>query len=153
MSILKEHREIYKALNQNEVKYLVIGGVAVLAHGIPRFTLDLDILIEPTLDNCKKALKSLQEAGFERAGKVAPEIILETRMMYPILGHINVDLHVGATLSDFNDMWKRRAIKQLKNVKVNVISIADLIETKKHLDRPKDIEDVRVLKEILNGEI
>jgi len=50
-------------------------------------------------------------------------------------------------------MWERRAIKYLKRVKVNVISIEDLIETKKHLDRPRDIEDVRALKMILRGEL
>jgi len=153
MSILEEHRVIYKSLNRNRVKYLVIGGVAVLAHGIPRFTLDLDVLIEPTLENCKKTLKALQEAGLKRAGKVSPEVILETGMMYPILGDIKVDIHVGATISDFSDMWERRTIKRVRNVKVNVISIPDLIETKRYTNRPKDVEDIRILQELLNGKI
>ncbi|MCK4308176.1 hypothetical protein KAW50_08135 [candidate division WOR-3 bacterium] len=48
MSIIEEHLEIYKALDRNKVKYLVIGGIAVGLHGIPRVTVDIDILIEPT---------------------------------------------------------------------------------------------------------
>ncbi len=152
MSLLEKHIEIYKALNRNRVKYLVIGGIAVMAHGIPRFTLDLDILIEPTLDNCKKALKSLEEAGLDRAGRVSPNVILEATM-YTILGDVTVDIQAGARISDFNDMWERRAIKYLKNVKVNVLSIEDLIETKKYTGRPKDKEDIRVLGKILNEEI
>ncbi|MCK4353083.1 hypothetical protein KAW65_06735 [candidate division WOR-3 bacterium] len=152
MSILEEHREVYKALNRNRVKYLVIGGIAVMAHGIPRFTLDLDILIEPTLENCRKTLKALKEAGLKRAGKLAPEVILEATM-YSIVDYINVDIQAGARMTDFNDMWERRAIKYLRNVKINVISIEDLIETKKYLDRPKDLEDIEMLKKILRGEI
>ena len=92
MSILEEHREIYRALNRNKVKYLVIGGVAVMAHGIPRFTLALDILIEPTLNNCRKTLKALKEAGLKRAGRVSPKVILEATM-YSISDYINVDIH------------------------------------------------------------
>lgn len=152
MALLEKHIEIYKALNKNEVKYLVIGGIAVLAYGIPRFTLDLDILIEPTLDNCQRALKALEEAGLKRAGKMSADVILKASIG-TVLGDINVDIFAGARLSDFNDMWERREEKYLKNVKVSVISIEDLIETKEHTDRPKDKEDVKILKEILGGEL
>jgi len=152
MSLLKEHQEIYKALNRNRVKYLVIGGVAVMAYGIPRFTLDLDILIEPTLDNCRKALKSLNEAGLNRASKLAPEVILEATM-YTIMGDITVDILCGVRLSDFNEMWARKSIKYLENVKVNIISIEDLIKTKKYTDRLKDKEDIEILEKISRGEL
>lgn len=152
MPIIEKHLEIYKALNRNKVKYLVIGGIAVGLHGIPRVTVDIDILIEPTLDNCQKALKSLKEAGLDRAGKMSPDVVLQATMC-TIMGDVFVDIQAGARMSDFNDMWEQRAIKKVRGVKVNVISIEDLIETKKYTDRPKDKEDVEILEKILWGEL
>lgn len=57
------YRELAKSLNSRKVRYLVIGGNAVVAHGVPRNTFDLDILIEPTLDNAERVLYALRERG------------------------------------------------------------------------------------------
>ena len=152
MAIIEKHIEIYKALNRNEVKYLVIGGIAVGLHGIPRVTVDIDILIEPTLDNCQRALKAFEEAGLKRAGKMSPDVVLQATMG-TVLGDVNVDIFAGARISDFKDMWERRAIKQVRGIEINVLSIEDLIETKKHTDRARDKEDIEVLEKILGGEL
>jgi hypothetical protein len=152
MPIIESHLEIYRALNRREANYLVIGGIAVGLHGIPRVTMDIDILIEPTLDNCRKALQALDEAGLKMAGDVAPEVVLETTM-YSFMGDVNVDILCGARASDFNDMWKNRTVKQVRDVKIDIISIEDLIETKRHLDRPKDKEDIEMLEKIQRGEL
>ncbi|MCK4308175.1 nucleotidyltransferase [candidate division WOR-3 bacterium] len=73
--------------------------------------------------------------------------------MYTILGDVTVDIQAGARISDFQKMWERKVIKQVRGIKINVLSIEDLIETKKHTGRSKDKEDIRVLGKILNKEI
>jgi hypothetical protein len=45
-------------LNEAEVEYLVIGGIAAVLHGVPRATFDLDILIRPTPENATRLLMS-----------------------------------------------------------------------------------------------
>jgi hypothetical protein len=47
----KDFREFIELLNENEVKYLVVGGYAVAFHGHPRYTKDLDVWVESSPDN------------------------------------------------------------------------------------------------------
>lgn len=55
--MLESHLRLYKSLNFLKVKYLVIGGVAVISYGIPRATLGLDLFIEATIPNVERSLK------------------------------------------------------------------------------------------------
>jgi len=56
---------VFASFQKNDVKYLVIGGIAAVLYGVPRATFDLDILIEPTIENADKLLIALSEAGLE----------------------------------------------------------------------------------------
>jgi predicted nucleotidyltransferase len=61
--MLNQLKGVFSFLQKHKVKYVVIGGIAAVLHGVPRATFDLDILIEATPDNAEKLLKSLLEAG------------------------------------------------------------------------------------------
>jgi len=56
------------SINDNDVRYLVVGGYAVALHGYPRYTKDIDIWIESSQDNAAKLLKALDQFGFGSAG-------------------------------------------------------------------------------------
>jgi hypothetical protein len=60
----QDFREFIKSLNDNQVRYLVIGGYAVAFHGYPRYTKDLDIWIEPSPENAANLVKALDQFGF-----------------------------------------------------------------------------------------
>jgi len=47
--MLNQFQDVFKYFQKNDVRYLVIGGIASILHGIPRATFDLDILIDPTI--------------------------------------------------------------------------------------------------------
>ena len=51
--------ELLQYLNEFKVKYLIIGGQAVIAHAEPRYTKDLDIWVEPTEENAHKLIRCL----------------------------------------------------------------------------------------------
>src|SRR5205085_10563797 len=57
-------QRIYSILNDNDVRYLVVGGYAVALHGYPRYTKDIAIWVESSQDNAVKLLKALEEFGF-----------------------------------------------------------------------------------------
>lgn len=57
-------KEFITSLNDNLVRYLVIGGYAVALHGYPRYTKDMDIGTEPTLENAANIVKALEQFGF-----------------------------------------------------------------------------------------
>ena len=54
----KDFKEFIELLNENSVKYLVVGGYAVALHGHPRYTKDLDVWIELSPDNAVRILKA-----------------------------------------------------------------------------------------------
>ena len=63
--MLNRLQDVFKSFQQHEVRYLVIGGVASVLYGVPRATFDVDILIEPTIENAQRLLTALEEAGCE----------------------------------------------------------------------------------------
>ena len=60
----QDFKEFIQSLNDNQVRYLVIGGYAVALHGYPRYTKDIDIWIEMTLENANCLLQALAQFGF-----------------------------------------------------------------------------------------
>lgn len=66
--MLNRLKDVVRSLQEHEVRYLVIGGIAAVIHGVPRATFDLDILIEPTPENGKRLLEALAEAGMGTDG-------------------------------------------------------------------------------------
>ena len=55
--MLNRLRDVFRSFQQHEVKYVVIGGIASVLHGVPRATFDLDILIEATPENAGRLLR------------------------------------------------------------------------------------------------
>ncbi|MCI0364469.1 MAG: hypothetical protein L0Y44_13580 [Phycisphaerales bacterium] len=61
---------VFKSLNSHQVRYLVIGGVAAIMHGSTRGTFDLDILIDPTVENARRLLDAFLAINFGTAGAI-----------------------------------------------------------------------------------
>ena len=64
----QDFKEFIQFLNDNHVQYLVVGGYAVAIHGHPRYTKDIDIWIETSLDNANNLLQALEQFGFSSLG-------------------------------------------------------------------------------------
>ncbi len=145
--MLAEHLRLYRSLNKNRVRYLVIGGVACGIYGSPRVTVDVDIAIEPALENTIRLHKALIEAGFGTAHLTTPEKILANEINI-FNDYIKLDIITKPKGLDFKKAWPRRSIRDIKGVKVKFISLDDLIKSKVASHRRIDIEDVKILKKI-----
>lgn len=60
----QDFKEFIQSLNDNGVRYLVVGGYAVALHGYPRYTKDIDIWVEMTSENASRIVKALNQFGF-----------------------------------------------------------------------------------------
>lgn len=78
--MLNRLQRVFESLEKNEVRYLVIGGIAAVLYGVPRATFDLDIFIEPTRANARRLLKALDEAGLGTASLTNPEELLQNEI-------------------------------------------------------------------------
>lgn len=153
---------IFGALQRGRVRYLVVGGVAVVLHGHPRFTADLDLVVALDRANALAAIGALATLGYRprapvdaalfadaeaRRGWIEEKGLTVFSLRSPDHPATEIDLFVREPFP-FEEAWARATIADLGEVKVPVASIADLIALKREAGRPKDLEDIRVLEEI-----
>jgi hypothetical protein len=142
--MLNQFLDVFSSLNSHGVKYLVIGGIAAIAHGVPRATLDLDILIEASLDNARRLLDALSAAGLGTALLTTPEELLKHEITI-FRDRLRVDVQTATPGLLFAEAWQRKAEMVYKDRILLVVSRADLIASKKAPGLAIDLEDVRLL--------
>ncbi len=148
--MLNRLQGVFASFERNEVKYLVIGGIAAVLHGVPRATFDLDILIEATTENATRLLKGLEEAGLGTASLTTAEALLGNEITV-FEDFVRIDAQTRTPGLDFSDAWQRREVMQYQHQRLYVVSRDDLIASKRAAGREVDIEDVRLL-ELDDGE-
>ena len=137
--------DLLSAFAAAEVRYLLVGGHAVAAHGQPRSTKDIDLWLAPGVENVGRACAAL--AGFG----VPAELVTALRNASPDeivwLGRppTRIDLLQSIPAVDFEDAWPRRLVVDLNGISVPVLGKADLIRNKQAVGRPQDRRDVRLL--------
>jgi hypothetical protein len=152
MDILDEELvKFWKALNENGVRYIMVGGFATRFHGFNRSTDDLDMWLEDTLSNRKDLRKAFFNLGY---GDFAS---LETMQFVPgwtsfyIGGGVELDIMTsmkGLEDVSFGESLGMASIADLGGVMVPFLHINHLIANKKIVNRPKDQVDVIELEKI-----
>ncbi len=140
-----DFREFLSLLNTHHADYLLVGGYAVVLHGYPRSTGDIDLWIRTTRRNAARVLQACRDFGFD-----VPHLRLElftepkrmTRMGIPPL---RIEILNSVSGLRFEDAWKRRVIRQMDGLEVPTISLADLRANKLAAGRAKDLADLENL--------
>jgi hypothetical protein len=147
LSLSADWYEFLCALADHRVRFLIVGGHAVSAHGEPRFTKDLDILVEPTRANGARLHAALTEFGL---GAIAPRPEeLAAPGPFWMFGRppVRIDVMTEITGVPFRTAWKNRVRLQLDaQHELFVIGRADLITAKRAAGRPQDLADVAMLE-------
>lgn len=143
--MLNRLQDVFKFFQQHEVKYVVIGGIAAVLHGIPRATFDLDILIEANEENVRRLLEALENAGFGTATMTNTKDVLANEITV-FDDRIRIDVQTHTPGITFGDAWNRRKTVIYNGQKFFILSKEDLIKSKQASGRDIDKEDVRLLK-------
>jgi hypothetical protein len=154
---------IFEALNRAQVRYVVVGGFATVLHGHARLTADIDLVIDLSPAEVRKALDTLTGLGFRPRAPIEPLAFADpaTRLQWirekgmrvfsmwdPANPMREVDLFVEH-LIDFDELWNRSEIINLSHTAVRIASIPDLIRLKRLAGRPQDLADIEALEIIL----
>jgi len=142
--MLDQLQSVFASFQKNDLRYLVIGGIAAVLYGVPRATFDLDVLIEPTLENAKRLLRAMSEAGLGTAALVSADDVLATEITI-FADRIRLDVQTSTPGIVFEEAWKRRVTMNYRGQVLEVVSLADLIASKRASGRDVDLEDVRIL--------
>lgn len=146
-------------------RYLIVGGVAVVLHGHPRFTADLDLIVDFAPENLGLVLRALESLEYrprapvplfdfadeaKRSSWIRDKGLTVFSLWSPRFPLTEVDLFVEQPL-DFRAAFSRAEAIDLGFGQVTVASIDDLITLKSRAGRPKDLEDIRVLETLKRG--
>ena len=143
--MLNRLQGVFRSFQQHDVKYVVIGGIAAILHGVPRATLDLDILIEATPDNARRLLEALLDAGLGTAALTSPGDLLANEITV-FKDRVRVDVQTSTPGVRFVDAWPRRRTVAYQGQEFFILAKEDLIRSKRAAGRPVDLEDVRLLE-------
>ena len=154
--------EIFSVIAQSGARYLVVGGVAVVLHGHPRFTADLDLAVQLDRDNVLRLITALKELDYRPRAPVEAEALADasTRESWirdkglvvfslhsPRFPATEIDLFVEEPF-DFDEAYGRAFRADMNGTIVPVASIADLIAIKRVAGRTRDLEDIAALEAI-----
>ena len=155
-------REIFKALADAGVDYVVVGGLAVILHGYLRATAVLDIVLGLAPGNARRGMQALASIGmqprlplgledFADAGKRREWRDQRNMQVFPLWDPTNplrsVDVFVEEPIP-FDQLAAEAVTRELDGVPVRVASIAHLIRMKRASGRPRDLDDIDKLQQI-----
>jgi predicted nucleotidyltransferase len=138
------------SLNAHKVRYVVIGAAAFPIHGYARATLDIDIFIEPTRENAERTHAALVAFGYDMSDVTVEELLGKKILIRQYV--LETDIHPFVAGATFAEVWERRVEDRLGSIPAAFASLDDLIRMKEAAGRPKDLEDLRVLRKLRDGQ-
>jgi predicted nucleotidyltransferase len=136
MFVNSDFSDLLQILSNNHVRYMVIGGYAVIQYAEPRFTKDLDLWTSTDSANAASIFRALKIFGAPLAGLTEKDFAEEGYFFQIGVAPIRVDILMGIPGENFEDCWKRHIEVDFEGLKVNFISKEDLIASKRASGRP-----------------
>jgi hypothetical protein len=141
MDLNRDYQELLQSFVSHNVRFLIVGGYALAAHGHPRYTKDLDIWVWTDPSNAERIVMSLESFGFAGLGLSAqdfqePGVVVQ-------LGREpqRVDILTFATGLDFTQAYENRIMISIGGLEVPFVSVDDLRTNKLATGRLRDIAD------------
>jgi len=145
MKINSDFKDLLQNFNAAGVRYLIVGGYAVMVHTEPRYTKDLDLWIEPTESNAQRMLAALAAFGAPTGG-VTPDEFTEADVFFQIgVDPVRVDIMTSVTGLDFEPAWERRLEVDFGGATAPVLCRQDVMAAKIAAGRLRDRRDVQKL--------
>ena len=141
----KDFKKFVQFLNANAVEYLLVGGYALMAHGHPRYTGDIDFWVDPTPANIANLLIALKQFGFASVDLRQEDFLAEQAVIELGFPPARIDLMVSISGVEFASAYKSRLEVDLDGTRINVINREDFIRNKQATGRPKDFADLKEL--------
>ncbi len=144
METVQDFEDLLQLLGKHRVRYLIIGGLAFIYHAKPRYTKDMDLWVDPSEDNVKRANIALAEFGSRfLLNPDKDEEILQLGVAPD-----RIDLLRAIKGARFSTAWKNRIRGKYGKANANWIDLNSLLRIKSFIDHPRHQDDVRVLLEV-----
>jgi len=145
VKVEKDYEDLLRLLSKYTVRYCIIGSYAVAFYAKPRYTKDLDILVEPNIENGEKIIKALKKFGFESLELSSEDFSRPGKIIQLGYEPVRVDIITSIDGPDFEEIWSHKQTGIYGKEKVFFIGINELIKNKKASKRKQDKVDLDIL--------
>ncbi len=144
----EDFRDFLGALNNAEVKYIMVGGLAVIHYGHPRVTGDMDIWVERKEENYKKLVNAFREFKMPLFDMTLEKFLNAAENDVFTFGRnpVAIDIMTEVKGLDFGQTYSASKVIIDNGLSIRIIHLNDLIVTKKASGRLKDLDDINQLK-------
>jgi len=145
MELNRDFQEFLQSFVTRDVRFLIVGGYALAAHGHPRYTKDLDVWVWADPSNSPRIIDALMDFGFGDLGLVASDF--EQPGVVVQLGREpqRIDILTFATGLEFPEAYDRRMLVEVGGIEVPFVSLDDLRANKRAAGRLRDLADLEDL--------
>lgn len=141
-----DFKELLNLLEKHKVRYLVVGGYAVMKYTEPRFTKDLDVWVSTDKENSQAVYSALKEFGAPLKNLTSADFAKEGYFYQMGNPPFRLDVMMSIPGVTFESAWKNQEKVQLGGLVIPFISKNDLIKAKEATGRPQDLIDAKELK-------
>ncbi|RYY37508.1 MAG: hypothetical protein EOP46_02350 [Sphingobacteriaceae bacterium] len=144
----EDFRKFLQSLNNNDVRYILIGGYSVILHGYSRTTGDMDIWVERTGTNYQYIKKAFSDFGMPVFNMTEENFLHHPTWDVFTFGNppSSIDIMIRAKGLDFDTCFNQSVYFEEEGIQIRTININDLLDAKKASARPKDIDDIQNLQ-------
>ena len=142
----QDFRELLQIFGDETVRYLIIGGYAVIKHAEPRYTKDLDLWVSPDAANAEKVYRALTKFGAPISELAAEDFTQKGYFFTMGFAPSRIDVFLDLAELDFEECWKRRVEARIGETEIYFISREDLIINKEAVGRLQDLADAEKLR-------
>ena len=142
----QDFKEFIRSLNDNTVRYLVVGGYAVALHGYPRYTKDMDVWVEMTTENASRVIEALNQFGFGSLDLKAADFMIPDQIIQLGYPPRRIDLLTTLPGVEFSECYASRITTDMDGVSVNFIDLENLKKNKKATGHHQDLADLEALE-------
>ncbi len=154
--------EVLKEFYDNQLRYMIVGGLSLNLHGVPRVTQDIDVVIALDEDNIYRFISIMDKLGYVPGLPVNAEDLADTVKRKLWIDEKNliafsfrhrdhdyrtVDIILFHPL-DFDEAYKRKTSKKFRDFEIDLVSIDDLVTMKEFSGRSQDLADVAMLNKL-----
>jgi predicted nucleotidyltransferase len=135
---------VCQLLNEAGARYLICGGHACILHGLVRTTEDVDILIEPTEDNCRRVIQGLAGLQDGAASELTPSDLIEN-VVVKVADEVEVDVSTKAWKVTYSDALPGAREVLVDGIRVPFLGLDALIASKETYREQDALDRARLL--------
>lgn len=145
-TLSSDFEDLLAYLNARNVRAIVVGGHALAFHGHPRYTKDLDILVEPTAANAARLLEALDDFGFGGVGLTVDDFASPGKIVQLGVAPNRIDLLTAIDGVSFEEAWTGRDHGTFGSQPVAFIGRVEFLKNKRTAGRPQDLADIDAIR-------